>query len=248
MLLRGSNATAASSSDSSPYPTITVRLLHSPVHRHSLSLQFEIPEAEQKSSWILYVSILTESDPSGRHYFHESKGIFLVDTKTEHLYRQITGSNLTNPHRVYLSADDIARGQYVFVPFARFAIVREIHFFSLRLRVCNVRDLPHRRRLPLRAAPGTRENFLYEDQRLSTTLTSDDLQFSSGQFHIGCFLVERGVVRDRCISALAMEGRRKEPGRWSLLMITARCFRGQTKGKWHREKTATRGERRGESS
>ncbi|CAF4248458.1 unnamed protein product [Rotaria socialis] len=151
------------------------------------TVHFEIPGTELHLNWIMFIYILTEADMSGTHYLHASKGIYDNCTKDQDKFGIIENTKLVNPHVVQLSQDELRAGRY-----------------SLRLKVCNIKNLPTRKRARLREFPGLNKFLIVNDDNLLSTKTTSDLNFSSEKYHVGCILVHGNTVRDRCISSLTI--------------------------------------------
>lgn len=82
-----------------------------------------------------------------------------------------------------------------------------IILFRIRLRVCNIRNLPIHKHEKLRKFPELNRFMIYEDDDLISTFTSANLNFSSEKYHLGCVLVCNHMVQDRCISQLTIDGK-----------------------------------------
>ncbi|CAF2152728.1 unnamed protein product [Rotaria magnacalcarata] len=160
------------------------------------TVHFEIPGTELHLNWIMFIYILTEADMSGSHYVHASKGIFDNCTKDQDKFGSIETTKLVNPYVAQLSQDELRAGRY-----------------SLRLKVCNIKNLPMRKRARLREFPGLNKFLIVNDDNLLSTRTTFDLNFSSEKYHVGCILVHANTVHDRCISSLTIAGNHNSTNR-----------------------------------
>lgn len=76
------------------------------------------------------------------------------------------------------------------------------YLFRLRLKVCNIANLPTLKRSPLKEFPRLHSPIMSEVEKLLTTKTMADLNFSNEKYHIGCILVKNKIAHDICISNL----------------------------------------------
>ncbi|CAF2772898.1 unnamed protein product [Rotaria sp. Silwood2] len=154
---------------------------------HYPTVHFRIPNDQLYYAWFIYIYVLTEADVNDIHYLHASKGIFDNYTKAQDKFGIIPHTELVNPYVVQLSQDELRDGKY-----------------ELRIKVCNIKNLPHLKHECLREFPRLNTLLIYEDKSLLSTKTTSDSNFSSEKYHLGCILVQNKTARDKCISSLTI--------------------------------------------
>ncbi|CAF0790276.1 unnamed protein product [Rotaria sordida] len=160
--------------------TTTDDILYPTVH-------FQIPNDQLHLAWFVYIYILTEADVNGMHYLHASKGIFDNYAKVQNKFGIIPNTDLVNPHIVQLCQNDLRDGIY-----------------ELRIKVCNIRNLPSLKREYLREFSRLNNLPINNDKELLSTKTTFDLNFSSEKYHVACILFRNEEALDQCISSLTI--------------------------------------------
>ncbi len=122
----------------------------------------------------------------------------------------IPNSNLVNPHKIELSKTDIKQGKFELISNFLISCFNHLFLFRIRLRVCNIRNLPHHKHEKLRKFPELNRFMIYDDTNLISEWTTTRLNFDSEKYHLGCILVCDYRVQDRCISHLAIDGNREK--------------------------------------
>jgi hypothetical protein len=82
-----------------------------------------------------------------------------------------------------------------------------ILLFRILIKVCNMRDLPTRKKEKLREFSRLANPKNYDQLTLSSTNTMHGLNFTNEKYHLGCTLICGETIYDQCISNLTTAGK-----------------------------------------